>query len=270
MIKLRNIPALLGADNYRKPKDVMREMVREYHGVESEFDNDNPACQWRKGVIKDAMQDFELDTGRTLIKGAEVFRDKILAKSDATTDNGMPVIIDTPLNGEIKTPNESRKLYLKMQYLMFAFSCEHSIFYSWTTNEQKLVRVSYNEDTILQSLVILQDFMEEFDKEKNRDDVKDFYLSEKIGFVRAEKLANEYRAAKEKLDAAKKDLEKAKAKLIEIAEKNDCKANISGLNVFKVEKQGSISYANALKDIAPNADLEKYRGKPSTSWTVKG
>ena len=69
------------------------------------------------------------------------------------------------------------------------------------------------------------------------------------------------------LELAKSQLEDAKSELIEIADGD--KANISGLLVTPVERKGSVSYAKAVKDLLPNADLELYRGKPTNYWMIK-
>ena len=46
-------------------------------------------------------------------------------------------------------------------------------------------------------------------------------------------------------------------------------AKIAGRSLTLVRKAGAISYAKAIKELIPNADLEKWRGKPSEYWVVK-
>ena len=43
----------------------------------------------------------------------------------------------------------------------------------------------------------------------------------------------------------------------------------AGRKLTKIEKAGAIAYAKAVKALIPNADLEPYRGKPSSYWVVK-
>jgi len=48
----------------------------------------------------------------------------------------------------------------------------------------------------------------------------------------------------------------------------DKSAVVAGRNVTKVDRKGSVSYAKALAEYAPDADLEPFRGNPSTSWRI--
>jgi len=41
------------------------------------------------------------------------------------------------------------------------------------------------------------------------------------------------------------------------------------LKMFKTERDGSISYAKAIKELLPDADLSKYKGKPTSYYTFK-
>ena len=45
LITASNVGAILGLDPYRKPDDVMRQMVRDWHGAEREFAG-NAATEW--------------------------------------------------------------------------------------------------------------------------------------------------------------------------------------------------------------------------------
>jgi hypothetical protein len=46
-------------------------------------------------------------------------------------------------------------------------------------------------------------------------------------------------------------------------------ATICGRKLTLVHRAGAVSYAKAIKELAPNADLEKWRGEPSSYWTLK-
>jgi hypothetical protein len=45
-------------------------------------------------------------------------------------------------------------------------------------------------------------------------------------------------------------------------------AIIAGRKVTKVNKQGAISYGKAIKALLPDADLEPWRGSPSSFWKI--
>ena len=46
-------------------------------------------------------------------------------------------------------------------------------------------------------------------------------------------------------------------------------AVICGRKLTLVKKAGSVSYAAAVKELAPNANLDKWRGEPSSYWLFK-
>ena len=40
------------------------------------------------------------------------------------------------------------------------------------------------------------------------------------------------------------------------------------VNCKMIERAGSISYAKAIKELLPDADLSKYQGKPTAYWKL--
>ena len=56
------VGAILGLSPFQKASDVMRAMVREYHGAESEFKG-NSATMYGVANEDAAIFDFELETG---------------------------------------------------------------------------------------------------------------------------------------------------------------------------------------------------------------
>jgi hypothetical protein len=74
----------------------------------------------------------------------------------------------------------------------------------------------------------------------------------------------------DRLRAIQKESEEAeKALLEELVEMADGKdAEVHGRKLTLVKRAGSISYAKAIKELLPDADLEKWRGSPSESWRL--
>jgi len=67
----------------------------------------------------------------------------------------------------------------------------------------------------------------------------------------------------ENATARKKDI------IIRMAEMSGGKnADMAGRKLTLVKRAGSVAYAKALKELAPDADLEKWRGKASESWRL--
>ena len=56
------VGGILGMSPYMTRDDVMRSMVRDWHGAESEFTG-NVATQWGEFHEPGAVQDFTLETG---------------------------------------------------------------------------------------------------------------------------------------------------------------------------------------------------------------
>lgn len=77
---------------------------------------------------------------------------------------------------------------------------------------------------------------------------------------------DEYDQLSEAIDNATERKKEVLQELIALS--GDKNALIWGRKLTKVEKEGAISYAKAIKDLAPDVDLSKYKGKPSTSWRL--
>ena len=83
----------------------------------------------------------------------------------------------------------------------------------------------------------------------------------------AHRIMAEYDQICEALDNAEARKKELVADMVRIAgEKN---AVFAGRNLTLTKKAGAISYAKAIKELLPKANLEKWRGKPSEYWVVK-
>ena len=86
-----------------------------------------------------------------------------------------------------------------------------------------------------------------------------------ISSYSARQLLNEYDDVCHQID----DLTARKAelmdKMVEMA--NGKNANFCGRKL-QISKAGAISYAKAIKDLLPNADLSAYQGKPTSYWKL--
>ena len=75
---------------------------------------------------------------------------------------------------------------------------------------------------------------------------------------------DELTEASERAEERKKDL---LAQMVQAAGNRN--AVFAGRNLTLTKRQGSIAYAKAIKELMPNADLEKWRGKPTEYWGLK-
>src|SRR3546814_13588865 len=78
-------------------------------------------------------------------------------------------------------------------------------------------------------------------------------------------IAGEYSEARRRESEAKAEADALRDQLIERAKATGCKnAKGYGWQVIRSERAGSVAYAKAITDIAPDADLSAYTGKPDT------
>ena len=166
--------------------------------------------------------------------------------------------------GEFKPLDHQPHYYAQVQFEMYCTERSKCHFYQWSNHSSSLETVEFNQHYVAAMLVKLREFYEQFQKE-----IKDpeRHLLPLIKNKLADDVADEYLAAKAALEDAQAKLDAAKQKLLVIADGE--KSNISGLLVYPQQRKGSISYSKVVKDLLPDADLEAYRGEPSTVWVIK-
>lgn len=270
------VGAILGMDPHRTREDVLRDMVREYHGLPREFQG-NIATQY--GIIheEEALQDFCFYTGADVTRASFCVHENFpwlgaspdgFVGDDAVLEIKCPFgLRDKEAPVPFKTAAEQPHYMAQMQIQMFVTDRTFCHFWQWTQHDQRLETVQYDPLMISDMFPKLKAFYDEY--LLAIDDPVD-HLEDKrktIDTPRALQMIAEYDdlvQAIEQAEARKKEL---LAEIVKIAgEKN---AVFGGRNLTKVEKAGSISYAQAIKVLAPGANLEPWRGKPSSYWVLK-
>jgi hypothetical protein len=170
---------------------------------------------------------------------------------------------DKPKPVPFKSINIQPHYYAQMQIQMFCTDKICCYFWQWTPNDTKLEIVDYDPLWIEAYLPKLEDFYNEFLA------ICDQEFEEKL---EVDSLALQYLVAE--YDLLAKQIADAEARRKEILdqlvfESAGEDAVICGRKLTQVHKAGSISYAKAIKELAPDADLEKWRGEPSSYWTLK-
>jgi putative phage-type endonuclease len=276
-----SIGAILGLSPFATPDDVMRSMVRAWHGAESEFKG-NVATEYGSFHEDYALAEFELATGLDVLETGnnEVFH--IHPEYDwlgATPDGRIPfgkhaelLEIKCPYGKRsdkepvFKTVEEQPHYHAQMQYEMFCSQVLTKVnFMQWNQYDNSLVTVEYDQAFIDETLPKLKLFYGQYllEREENYQQHLDPLILE----IPESLAAEEYKLAKADFDTAKKQMDLAKTQLVKMA--NGKKANIAGLSVYPINRAGSISYAKVVADHLPDLDLESYRGKASTSWGIK-
>lgn len=274
-ITASSVGAILGCAPYATRADVMRRMIREHHGMPSEFTG-NIATEYGNTNEPNALFDFELKTGFD-VKEAGFFIHEHVADYLGATPDGLlwehgileikcPYgLRDCKDENQFKTLAEQPHYYAQVQMQLYCTDRETAYFYQWTPYCDKLEIVEVDDDWRDKNLPLIFDFWLEY-KRKLMGDC-DFWLNDSIETEGAKLAAQNYRNAKKVLEEAQAHLDACKAVIIEIADGRKC--NVSGLSVYQVEREGSVSYAKAIKDIAPDADLSLYKGATSSYWVVK-
>jgi len=261
-----SVGAILGFDPYRNESDVMRQMVREYHGAEREFTG-NAATQWGVANESNALFELSCEIGDIRETGFHTYEDWLGASPDGFYANGV-VEVKCPFSrmncGEFKTLDEQPHYYAQMQIEMLVTGTGICAFFQWAPHASKLEYVHFNQEWIDENLPKLRDFYERFLLEIDNP----VHLMDKVTEINAPDLAEDYKLAKIAYDEAESNLKSAKEALIKAVGASK-KAVIGSLAVSLVQKEGAISYANAVKKLCPDADLEPFRGKPSEYWMIR-
>lgn len=264
------VGGILGLSPFMTREDVMRAMVREYHGAESEFTG-NIATQWGEFHEPEASRAFTDKTGLAVQPcGFFPHMEWLGASPDGLVGDDALVEFKCPFNlrdgGEHKSIEDMPHYYAQMQIEMLCAGRGKTYFFQWAPHDTKLETVLLNEGWLDDAIPALFAFYEEYLRERENPDE---YLAPKrveINTNRAIHLISEYEELQEAEDRAKERKKEVLDELVKIAKGKN--ALIGGRKLTKVEKAGAISYAKAIKEIAPDADLEQWRGKPSEYWRL--
>ncbi len=265
------VGAILGKCKFNKPDDIMRSMVREYFGAESEF-NGNVATKHGVACEPLAVQSFEIEMGLDVEEVGFFINDKFPwcgASPDGFTSDGCLLEIKCPYGkkdtGDFVSYIEQPHYYAQMQMQMLATKKKRCYFYQWSFVGTKCEIVDLNREWIKENLPKLKEFHEKYLKEiENKDSP---HLMPLVKDKEAKSLAKKYEIAKKNYESAKELLDNVKKELIVKADGE--KSNVSGVLVYPIQRKGTINYKKAIKENAPDLDLESYRGEPSESWGVK-
>lgn len=271
-ITASNVGAILGVAPYATRADVMRRMVRDYHGAESEVSS-NVATEYGTGNEHGALIDFRLETGEDVQEVGFITREDWagcspdgLIGDDAGLEIKCPFGKRKDAKPEFKSIIEQPHYYAQVQFSLWVTGRKRWAFYQWAPGGTSLEEVPVSVEWQDENLPLLRQFYAEY-----LDAIKDpgEYLAplrKEIDGIKASMLLREYDEMAEAEERAK---ERKSAILNELVEMADGKnAEICGRKLTHIEKAGAVSYAKAIKDLCPGADLDPYRGKPSSYWRL--
>ena len=265
------VGAILGLNPWQSREDVLRAMVREYHKAPSEFEG-NVATNHGQAHEEEAILDFELETGKTVVEtGFHTYEDWAGASPDGLVDDEAILEAKCPYGKRndnppvFKTAQEQAHYLAQMQWEMLCADRHKAYFWQWTPHGQELQMVDRDVTWLNENIPVLRQFhafyLSELDNPEHLEP-----LRKEVNTDGVRKLLDEYDQLKEAQELAEERQKEVLAELVGAAKDNN--ALLWGRKLTKVEKAGSISYAKAIKDLCPDADLDKYRGKSSSYWKL--
>ena len=268
------VGAILGHSPHMNRDDAMRRMVRDWHGAEPEFTG-NVATEHGTFHEAGALAEYQMETGNAVEAVGFVTRDEWAGCSpDGLIGLVGGVEIKCPFGkrkmkkGEMfKTLEEQPHYYDQVQFSLWV--CERAWwdFFQWSpTGWFDLERVTPDAKWRSRNLPKLQDFWEEFGVER---EMPGPHLEPKRAIVdtpEAARLVSEYDDLTEAIERAQERRKEVMDMIVGLSGERD--ALVAGRKLTKIEKAGAVSYAKALKAYAPDADLEPFRGKPSSHWRL--
>lgn len=270
------VGAVLGSNPNMTREDAMRRMVRDWHGAEVEGAG-NMATAYAVNSIPGALIEYTMETGSKVAPGGL----QAVDHWGAASVNGLIsifgcIIVICPFGlraaeAPVKFPTMDEKPYYfdRAQFALLATGRAWCDVYQWTPAGTQLDRIAACSKWKRKNLPKLAKFYAEFEDERQQDNAIP-HLEPKRKIVdtpQAHRIKEEYLEILENIHNAEARKAELIAEMVRLSDSKD--ADFAGLKLTLVKRVGSISYAKAFKVIAPTADLEPYRGKPSESWQVK-
>jgi|SRR5699024_8098158 len=267
------VGAILGIDPHRTREDVLRAMVREYHGAESEFTG-NIATEYGTAMEEEARAFYELDTG---VDVEPAFFERLGGWSGASPDgylgdDGLIEIKCPYSRRDIDDPSEFLDLkdqphyFAQMQWQMYVTGRGHCVFYQWAQGAQKLDVVQYDPDYVSEILPELRRFYKDYELAILTPDEHLEPITKTIDTDEARELLDAYDLAQEVAKTANKEANEIKKNLVALTGGKD--ATVHGRKLTRVVRKGRVAYSRVIKEHLPDLDLEPYRGKSSEHWRL--
>lgn len=271
-----SVGGILGISPYSTREGVMRAMVRESLGAPSEFpDPVPPPVAWGKAMEKTAIGMFEMETSEAVEPAPFVeYEDWLGASPDGYVTDGKLIEVKCPWgirndpNPIFKLPQEQPHYVAQMQVQMFVTGYQSCWFYQYTPHGSMNKLVHRDDDWLATNIPRLKQFWAEFQDElANNPDEHLAPLRITIDTPEAAKMVAEYDQLTEALERAGERRKEILQEMVALAgEKN---AIFGGRKLTLTKKAGAVSYAKAVKELMPGADLTKWTGKPSEYWGLK-
>ena len=270
------VGAILGHSPNMTREDAMRRMVRDWHGAEPEFTG-NVATEWGVANEAGALAEYVMETGNAVEAVGFIQRDEWAGCSPdglISVFGGVEIKCPFSLRKEdapvpFKTMEEQPHYLDQVQFSLWVTGRAWWHFFQWTPNGTDMTHVEPDSAWRRKNLPKLKSFYDEFLIERQQDNALQHMEPKRriIDTPEAHRIMAEYDQICEAIDNANARKKELIEDMVRISgEKN---SEFAGRNLTLVKRAGSISYAKAIAELLPGADLEKWRGKESESWQIK-
>jgi exodeoxyribonuclease (lambda-induced) len=263
--------AILGLNPYMTPHDVMRRMVRDYHGAESEFKG-NIATEYGSFHEAGAAIEYTMETGNQVTEcGFYVHPDYdwLGASPDGLINKSGIIEIKCPYGkrngGEFKTIEEQPHYYAQIQVELFCAEKDLCSFYQWSAHGTNLERIMRSDLWFDENLPTLKAFYDEYLIEIDNPDHLEPKRKETES-IPAMHLLEEYDDLSDAIEVATARKKQVLEDIVALAKGVD--STVCGRKLTQVERVGAVAYAKVVKDHLAKLDLEPYRGKSSSFWKL--
>jgi len=264
------VAAALGLDKYKSRDDLMRDMVREFHGAESEFTG-NVATEHGNAHEDDAVDLYEEATGSQVkYTGQHLhpWHDWLAASPDGLIGSDGLIEIKAPYRATYTTLEEVPHYAAQIQLQLDVTGRDWCDFVIWRDDAISIERVQADRFWLPRNIGTLEAFMADYQATIASPELSARHLMPLVRTDEAWTAAEQaYAQARQAADDATAVLDAAKARLIELAGEQSQKGLT--VQVIRSERKGSVQYAKAIAELLPDADLTNYTGKSSVVYTVK-
>ena len=266
-----NVGAILGLSKFMKPEDVMRNMVRDWHNYPTEFKG-NVATDYGTYNEPIAITDYEQETKNTVrATGFHEYDTWLGASPDGLVDEDGLIEVKCPYGMRDKNPTEFISIdyqtgyFSQVQMQLHVTNRQWCHFYQWSAHGYMIEKVWYNPLYIDNILPKLEVFYEKFLIEREAPACLK-YLEDKRQQLNCEAMVELYLEVSKQIKEFEVEKKRILDEIIKLADGKD--SEINGHKLTKVHREGAISYAKAVKDLLPDADLSEYQSEPSSYWRL--
>jgi putative phage-type endonuclease len=268
-----NVGAILGLNPYRSADDVMRAMVRDHCGADTEFTG-NVATEHGSFHEDGAAVEYQMETGNRIQPCGFFVHPRLEwlgASPDGLVGDDGLVEIKCPYGKrkdekpEFKTAKEQPHYWAQVQIEMACAQRQWCDFFQWAPSGTVLERIYPDQEWLDETIPKLRAFYDRFIVELENPD----HLQPRRKVVEspeARKLVDEIADLDDQIAFAQQRRKYAMDALIELCGSVD--ALVCGHKLTRVDRVGTVAYAKIVKDKLPELDVEPWRGKGSVSWRL--